>query len=88
VQAGGLVEVPEHLRDAHYAGAAREGFGRDYRYPHDFPGGWVDQTYLPASLLGSHFYEPSTYGAERALVEQWRDRTSTEDRDDLGPPVE
>jgi putative ATPase len=88
VQAGGLVEVPEHLRDAHYAGAQREGFGRDYLYPHDYPGGWVDQNYLPATLLGSHFYDPLPYGSERALVEQWRDRTRREDRDVLEPPVE
>jgi putative ATPase len=88
VQRGGLVEVPDHLRDAHYAGAAREGFGRDYLYPHDFAGGWVDQTYLPAGLVGSHFYDPSPYGLERALVEQWRDRTRREDPDATGPPVE
>jgi putative ATPase len=88
VQRGGLVEVPDHLRDAHYAGAAREGFGRDYLYPHDFAGGWVDQTYLPTGLVGSHFYDPSPYGLERALVEQWRDRTRREDPDATGPPVE
>jgi putative ATPase len=88
VERGGLVEVPDHLRDAHYAGAAREGFGRDYLYPHDFPGGWVDQTYLPATLLGSHFYEPSPYGAERALVELWRDRTQRQDPGVTESPVE
>ncbi|MFZ1061866.1 MAG: replication-associated recombination protein A [Acidimicrobiales bacterium] len=87
VQRGGL-EVPEHLRDAHYAGAAREGFGRDYLYPHDFPGAWVDQSYLPAALLGSHFYDPSPFGSERALVEQWRDRTGTSDPGVVDPPVE
>jgi putative ATPase len=88
VQSGGLVEVPMHLRDAHYAGAAREGFGRDYLYPHDYPGAWVDQTYLPASQLGAHYYVPSAFGAEAALVEQWRDRTGVEDPGERDPPVE
>ncbi len=48
---------PAHLRDAHYAGAAKLGHGLGYRYPHDF-GGWVEQTYLPEGLLGRRYYLP------------------------------
>ncbi len=88
VQAGGLVEVPDHLRDAHYSGAGEMGFGHGYAYPHDYPGGWVDQSYLPAPLVGSHFYEPSAYGRERATTESWRDRTSPSSPDAAEPPVE
>ncbi len=88
VQAGGLAEVPDHLRDAHYAGAKDLGFGHGYDYPHDFEGGWVDQTYLPAALVGSRFYEPSSYGRERALVEQWRERTGAAQLVNPVPPVE
>jgi putative ATPase len=88
VQAGGLVEVPDHLRDAHYAGAKDLGFGHGYDYPHDFEGGWVDQTYLPAAFVGSRFYEPSAYGRERALVEQWRERTGAAQLVNPEPPVE
>jgi putative ATPase len=86
--AGGLVDVPDHLRDAHYAGAAREGFGRGYLYPHDFHDGWVQQTYLPDALLGSHFYDPSGNGEEGALAARWRARTAREEPDVPGPPVE
>ncbi len=88
VQAGGLVEVPDHLRDAHYSGAGEMGFGHGYAYPHDYPGGWVDQSYLPASLVGSRFYEPSAYGRERATAENWRTRTSSSSPDAAEPPVE
>jgi putative ATPase len=39
--------VPRHLRDASYPGAAKLGHGKGYVYPHDEPGGWVDQQYRP-----------------------------------------
>ena len=39
--------VPRHLRDASYPGAARLGHGKGYVYPHDEPGGWVEQQYRP-----------------------------------------
>lgn len=75
VQAGGHVEVPDHLRDASYASASRLGFGTHYQYPHDYPEGWVDQQYLPDSQRDAHFFEPSEYGREASLVQQWRERT-------------
>jgi putative ATPase len=88
VQAGGLVEVPDHLRGSNYRGAGELGFGEGYDYPHDFVGGWVQQQYLPDSLVGSHFFEPSAYGDEKDLVEQWRSRTRLSAAPDQGPPVE
>ncbi len=48
--------VPTHLRDSHYPGAKRIEHGKGYRYPHDFPGGVVDQQYLPDSLVGRIYY--------------------------------
>jgi putative ATPase len=61
-------DVPAHLRDAHYAGAAQLGHGEGYRYPHDDPAGWVAQQYRPASLEGHVYYDPSDHGAERGLA--------------------
>ena len=52
-------EVPVHLRDAHYKGAARLGHGKGYQYPHDHPGGRVVQQYLPDELLGSRYWRPT-----------------------------
>ena len=88
VQAGGVIEVPDHLRDGHYRGASELGFGNNYRYPHDFDNGWVDQQYLPDGQKGSRFFEPSFYGREQALVEQWRRRTGQTDTDGTSTPVE
>lgn len=68
VKDGAVGEVPAHLRDGHYQGAAELGHGAGYRYPHDDPKGWVDQQYLPESLAGRHWYEPSEHGDEGKIV--------------------
>ena len=68
VKDGAVGEVPAHLRDGHYQGAAELGHGAGYRYPHDYPKGWVDQQYLPESLAGRHWYEPSEHGDEGKIV--------------------
>lgn len=57
--------VPKHLRDAHYPGAKALGHGLTYKYPHSFPGGWVEQQYLPDELLGTKYYIPSGHGQDK-----------------------
>lgn len=57
--------VPKHLRDAHYPGAKALGHGLTYKYPHSFPGGWVEQQYLPDELLGTRYYIPSGNGQDK-----------------------
>ncbi|MFI5403938.1 MAG: replication-associated recombination protein A [Planctomycetota bacterium] len=54
--------VPQHLRDAHYPGAARLGHGEGYRYPHDEPGGWVEQEHRPVEVADRRYYTPSGRG--------------------------
>jgi putative ATPase len=68
--------VPAHLRDGHYASAASLGHGVGYRYPHDFPGHWVDQTYLPDALVGQRFFTPGDTGDEPDQVKVWLQRRS------------
>ncbi len=70
----GVGEVPEHLRDAHYAGARDLGHGTGYTYPHDAPNAWVDQRYLPDEARDARFFEPTDHGDEQPLVQQWRRR--------------
>ncbi|MGE3270949.1 MAG: replication-associated recombination protein A [Chloroflexota bacterium] len=60
---GASTEVPMHLRNASFAGARGLGYGRGYDYPHDFPGHWVQQRYLPDGVNGP-FYQPSDQGYE------------------------
>lgn len=56
-------DVPDHLKDSHYSGAKDRGLGIGYKYPHDY-GGWVSQQYLPDSLVGKVYYEPTENGNE------------------------
>ena len=62
--------VPAHLRDAHYKGAAKLGHGTEYIYPHDFPGHFVVQQYLPKELQGSQYYLPTENGQEKVLKDR------------------
>jgi putative ATPase len=64
VDADSTDPVPPHLRDAHYAGAAKLGHGEGYEYPHDFEGHHVDQQYRPERFEDVWYYEPSGQGEE------------------------
>lgn len=66
-------EVPNHLKDA---SRDSEGFGHgaNYLYPHAFREHWVAQQYLPSSLQGRVFYEPSEQGREKELGDQVKRR--------------
>ncbi len=79
VRDGVVGEVPAHLRDAHYQGAAALGHGADYEYPHDHDQGWVEQQYLPDECTGRRWYEPSDIGFEQEIRERMNDRIRTDD---------
>ena len=68
VRAGGVGEVPKHLRDGHYAGARGLGNGVGYQYAHDAPAGVATQQYPPDELVGRDYYVPSGHGHERELA--------------------
>lgn len=61
--------VPAHLQDTHYSGSEKLGRGLTYQYPHNYPGHYVVQQYLPDDLVGTHFYEPTEMGYERKMKE-------------------
>ena len=67
VTSGRAGRVPNHLRDAHYAGAKRLGHGAGYRYPHDDELGVLTQQYLPDTLRGAEYYQPKQLGFEREV---------------------
>ena len=70
VRAGASGQVPVHLRDGHYAGAEQFGHGVGYVYAHDEPGHVAAQQYLPDTLRGTVYYEPTRHGFERTLTER------------------
>ena len=59
-------EVPNHLKDASRDSKSL-GHGKGYLFPHNFPGHWVKQDYLPAKLSGKIFYKPSEEGYEAKI---------------------
>ena len=63
-------KVPAHLRDSHYRGSEALGRGVDYRYPHNYPGGYVAQQYLPDDIKDDTFYHPTDHGSEKAIAER------------------
>jgi putative ATPase len=67
IENGTLLPVPDHLKDAHYRGAARLGRGRGYQYPHDHPGHYVAQDYLPQKR---EYYRPTEQGEEKRIKER------------------
>ena len=70
VEESGRLPVPAHLRGTGYRGAARLGLGKGYLYPHDYPGHFVKQRYLPQELKGKRFYRPGGEGFERQISER------------------
>ncbi len=72
VRHGPARKVPDYLRDRHRPGS--EHYGK-YQYPHSYPGGWVDQRYLPDGLERGCFYQPSDRGWEA-----WRIDAAARDR--------
>ena len=63
IRNGAVAEVPAHLRDAHYQGAAILGHGVEYHYTHDDPA--RHQEFLPEALADRVWYRPSGHGADR-----------------------
>ncbi|MFN3254494.1 MAG: replication-associated recombination protein A [Ilumatobacter sp.] len=72
VRNGATGEVPAHLRDGHYQGAAALGHAVGYEYPHDHDDGWVEQQYLPDRLVGQRWYTPSSHGDEAEIERRQR----------------
>ncbi len=71
IHEGKTGNIPNHLKDAHYAGAVELGHV-GYKYPHDSPvgtfGGWVKQQYLPDELVDTEFYKPVIAGEEKRMA--------------------
>jgi putative ATPase len=78
VQQTGNLEVPDHLKNASSALAKDLGHGKGYLYPHDHPGGFVPQEYLPKEIQGSTLWSPATNAKEQQISAQqkamWKDK--------------
>ena len=71
--------VPLHLRNAPTKLMDKAGYGKGYKYAHDYAGNFAEQEFLPESLAGTKFYEPNTGNATEAKIAQrmqelWKDK--------------
>ena len=68
----GHLMPPLHLRNAPTKLMKQLGYGRDYRYAHDYEGGFVEQSYLPEELSSRIYYHPTEQGREKSIGERLR----------------
>jgi putative ATPase len=69
--------VPLYIRNAPTSLMKELGYGKEYKYPHDYPGHFVEEEYLPENLRGKIYYHPAEEGFEREIkkrLEYWRKR--------------
>ena len=76
IEKGKSGTIPMHLRNAPVKGMEDQGYGKGYKYAHDYPGHFVKMDFLPEELKGTKYYEPSDNGSEKRVKEwldSWRD---------------
>jgi len=79
IQRTQTLPVPLHIRNAPTQLMKDLGYGKDYKYPHDFPDHFVDETYLPENLKDRKYYQPTDFGFEKEIkkrLEWWNKKRS------------
>ncbi len=67
IKQSGAQPVPLHIRNAPTKLMKKMGYSKGYQYPHNYPGAWVDQEYLPEDIKNKVFYRPTDRGFEREI---------------------
>lgn len=62
-----IMDIPNHIKDAHYGGATNIGRGIEYKYPHNYKNNYIKQQYLPDSIKDSIYYIPSENKTEKNI---------------------
>jgi putative ATPase len=73
--------VPLHIRNAPTSLMRDLGYGKEYKYPHDYPDHFIEEEYLPENLKGRIYYHPTEQGCEKEIKKRlghWRDRKKDE----------
>lgn len=79
IQRTQALPVPLHIRNAPTKLMKDLGYGKDYKYPHDYPEHFVDETYLPENLKDRKYYQPTDFGFEKEIkkrLEWWNKKRS------------
>ncbi len=70
VRKSGALPVPMHIRNAPTRLMKDLGYGKNYKYAHNYAEGYVTQDYLPDEIKGSKFYDPAGHGYEKSIKER------------------
>lgn len=73
IENGKSGDIPDHLKDSHYAGAKKLGRGLTYQYPHSFKNHYVKQQYLPDAIKDVRYYEYGENKLEQANRKYWEE---------------
>lgn len=71
VQSGAGRRIPDSLRDTHYSGAEKQGYGKGYVYPHGYPDNYYPQQYLPDDIKNKKYYDFNKSAREQKNGEYW-----------------
>lgn len=77
-------DIPAHLKDSHYGGAKKMGRGIEYKYPHIYPGHYIEQQYLPDNIRDSVYYEYGDNKTETAAKLYWEKIKNKNIKDESG----
>ncbi len=72
VKKGKSGSVPRSLQNKHFDGEEVKQKGQFYKYPHDYKNRWVEQQYMPDTLLGKKYYVPAENKTEKSFEEYWK----------------
>ena len=78
--------VPLHLRNAVTGLMSGMGYGKGYRYAHEYEGHFTEQDYLPPSVQGRRYFQPTTEGQEKEIKERLENWWGEDDRGTLASP--
>jgi putative ATPase len=90
VKKSGSLPVPFHIRNAPTRLMKDIGYGKDYKYAHNYQDAFVAQEYLPEKLKGQRFYEPSGRGYEKVIkqrLDDWRRLQGKPQQEDKKPDI-
>lgn len=71
VRTGECGDIPDHLKDSHYAGAEKMGRGTEYKYPHSYENNYIQQQYLPNKIKYDIYYKYGNNKNEQAAKAYW-----------------
>ena len=81
IKASGALPVPFHIRNAPTGLMTELGYGKDYKYAHDYEDAYIPQDYLPEKLEGRTYYVPTDRGFEKTIkqrLDRWRSLKKSE----------